>query len=155
MNIITILITLCRKYILSSEHRERRSRTLEDGNPIDVSRISRGILSPIGILLRQTHLRPFTSIHKLPLVLSRRIDVRSNHICVFLSKFLKLSLSLSLFRSLSYQLGSGQMCAESISTWLKRSTSASTSCELRKTRTRASRKCIRDTRIFFFPPLID
>lgn len=124
MNIITILITLCR---LSTSYRrnieECWSRALERTRSTcrALSRYDAGyhLISSIGIL-RKTHMRPFTSTRSSPR--SRRIDVirpvksHLRSLSKFFFQVFSFSPSLSLARSLSYQLGSGQMCVRSVST---------------------------------------
>jgi len=128
MNIITIHITLCRKYILSSEHRERWSRTPEwirSTSAFHFAAVS--ALRQIPLWCNEPHVRRSSSSGKLKRNLPPRYIYsprshwnRSNHISVFYLNSLSISLSLFFFSfSLSHRLGSRQTCAERFD-WPKR-----------------------------------
>lgn len=93
MNIITILITLC-KYILSSEHRERWSRTPERTRSTRYIRVfcsapnsNSGAMSLVSIeFFRKAQTQPSTSIHT-PFSHCIKSTIESH--LRFLSKFLK------------------------------------------------------------------
>lgn len=151
MNIITILITLCHKYILSSKYRDigRGHRNKLDRRYLRFFfffvKFQRNVTSLAYAsveILRWTQMQSFiTSIPNLFLSFVGNRLIKSH--LRSLSKFLKFLFSLSF--SLSYQLGSRQMCAERF-VWPKRSRSMSVIIEKN---VRGPRKCSRYSHFFF------